>query len=197
MELLIQRETLHTSWRIVLCLLLLLLAGVRLRAQVANEYEVKAAFLYKFASFVEWPEGSGVPGLGGNSLRPAAGAEKCIAVVGQDPFGTALDEVVAGKFSVRRFRSGQEPTECRIVFIAASEKKRLPALLEHLRHSAVLTVGDTPGFCEQGGIINLTLTGNHVSLEINPDAAVMARLQLSSRLLSLARIVHQPGQGSK
>jgi hypothetical protein len=168
-------------------LVLLLVAGSRSRAQVPNEYEVKAAFLAKFASFVEWPEGSGAAG----------GSRRCIAVVGQDPFGAVLDEVVKGKFAIRRFRPGQEPSGCQIVFVSASEGKRLAPLLEHLRRSATLTVGDMPAFCEQGGMINLALTNDHVSLEINPEAAGQARLQLSSKLLSLARIVRQAGQAGR
>ena len=186
MELLITPGS-YNAKRAACLLVLLLFVGPRSRAQAPNQYEVKAAFLVKFASFVEWPEGSGT----------ASGGHRCIAVVGKDPFGAALDEVVRGKFAVRRFRSGQEPSGCQIVFVSASEGGRLAALLERLRGSATLTVGDMPAFCEQGGMINLALTNDRVSLEINPEAAGEARLQLSSRLLSVARIVRQAGQAGR
>jgi hypothetical protein len=176
------------------CLALLIFAGSRSFAQVANEYEVKAAFLYKFASFVEWPEEPGALSESGNSERQPAGSRRCIGIVGQDPFGAVLDDTVAGKFAVRRFKPGQESDGCQILFLGASERRRLRAVLGRLRHAAVLTVGDMPGFCEQGGMINLGLADHRIRLEINPEAASRARLQLSSKLLSLARIVHESVQ---
>src|SRR5882724_6636377 len=92
-------------------------------AEPGNEYEVKAAFLYKFASFVEW-------------LPESNNTALCIAVVGEDPFGGALDQVVKGKsingrgFSIQRFKSGREAAGCQIVFISASEKKRVRTILD-------------------------------------------------------------------
>ncbi len=164
------------------CLALLLLSCFPLAAQSAGEYELKAAFLYKFASFVEWPDA-----LSNGPL--------CIGVVGQDPFGPALDEVVKGKsyhgrsFEIRRFKPGPESHKCQILFIGALEPKKLRAVLDGLQGAAVLTVGDVPGFCESGGMVNLGLAGNKVQLEINMEAAETAGLHLNSRLLSLARIV--------
>jgi hypothetical protein len=156
--------------------------GFRLAAQSAGEYELKAAFLYKFAGFVEWPDAP--------SNRPL-----CIGVLGQDPFGPALDGVVKGKsyqgrsFEIRRLKPGQESSICQILFISALEPKKLRAVLEVLQGAAVLTVGDVPGFCENGGMVNLGLAGSKVQLEINVEAAERAGLHLNSRLLSLARIV--------
>ena len=155
----------------------------------ANEYALKAAFLYKFASFVVWPDT--------NASEPL-----CIGVVGEDPFGGALDEVVKGKsingrpFEIRRLAPGQMPGKCQVLFISGSDKKKLPAVLDHVQGAAVLTVGDMPGFCENGGMIRLGLEDSRVRMEINPDAAEKAGLQLSSKLLSLARIVRS-AQGSK
>jgi hypothetical protein len=168
--------------RLALGLALMALPGACLLAQTASEYEVKAAFLYRFASFVEWPPGS-------------AHGPLCIGVAGQDPFGAALDEVVKGKsingraFVVKRFQTGQEPAGCHIVFISSSEKKKLRSILDRLHGEAVLTVGDMPGFCENGGVVNLELADDRVSFEINLDAAERARLRLSSKLLSLAKII--------
>jgi hypothetical protein len=161
--------------------------GGSLWAQTANEYEVKAAFLYKFASFVEWPSESGNEPL-------------CIAVVGQDPFGAALDQVVKGKsingraFLIKRFKPGQDAAGCHIVFISASERSRVPSVLDRLHGVSALTVSDIPGFCQAGGMINFELVDQKVRFEINPQAAERAGLKLSSKLLSVAKIVREGKQ---
>jgi hypothetical protein len=152
--------------------------------QVAAEYEVKAAFLYKFASFVEWP-----------ALSPDG--QVCIGVLGADPFGASLDETIRGKsvngrgFAIRRIKSGQDASACQIVFVSPSEKKTLPRILAALEGVPVLTVGDTPGFCESGGIVNLEVQDSKVRLQVNLEAAEKAGLRLSSKLLSLATVVRR------
>jgi len=174
--------------------LLALLASPCLLAatNTANEYVLKAAFLYKFASFVVWPDSK-------------ASEPLCIGVVGDDPFGPALDDVVKGKsingraFEIRRFAPGQMPGKCQVLFISGPEKrgsekngpeqKKLRTVLDQVQGAPVLTVGDMPGFCENGGMIRLGLEDNRVRMEINTEAAEKAGLQLSSKLLSLARIV--------
>jgi hypothetical protein len=181
-ELLNRVQTFRRLPRAGVCLALLLLLGFRLTAQSAGEYELKAAFLYKFASFVEWPDA-----LSNGPL--------CIGVLGQDPFGPALDEVVKGKayhgrsFEIRRFKPGQESSKCQVLFIGALEPRKLHAVLDRLQGAAVLTVSDVPAFCENGGMVNLGLAGNKIQLEINMEAAEKAGLHLSSKLLSLAKIV--------
>jgi hypothetical protein len=100
-------------------------------------------------------------------------------------------KTVSGRtFAIRRLKSSQSPDNCQILFIAGSEKPRLKPTLERLHTQPVLTVADLPGFCESGGHINLSVVESKVKLEINPDAAAKDGLQISSRLLSLARIVH-------
>jgi len=189
-ELLNRVQTFRTLARPGACLVLLLLLGFRLAAQSAGEYELKAAFLYKFASFVEWPDA-----LSNGPL--------CIGVLGQDPFGPALDGVVKGKsyqgraFEIRRFKPGQESSKCQILFIGALEPKKLREVLSRLQGAAVLTVGDVPGFCESGGMVDLGLSGNKVQLEINVEAAEKAGLHLNSRLLSLAKIVRAAPEGGR
>jgi YfiR/HmsC-like len=160
-------------------------------AQPATEYEVKAAFLCKFASFVEWPHQS-------------ADGRLCIGIVGQDPFGADLDRIVAGKsiggraFQIRRFKPGQEVGACEIVFVSASERTRLPHILEHLKGSATLTVGDVPEFCENGGMINLRMEGERIHLEINLESVERSSLHLSSKLLNLGSVTHSSaGTGSR
>ncbi|MBS1858290.1 MAG: YfiR family protein [Acidobacteria bacterium] len=166
------------------CLLLAVVSVCPLSSQTGNEYEVKAAFLYKFASFVEWPAEASNPPLG-------------ICVLGQDPFGPSLDRITRDKrvsgrpFMVRRLRPGEGVGECHILFIAASERPRLKQILDSRQGEPVLTVSDVPGFCESGGDINLALADNRVRLEINPAAMQRAGLLVSSRLLSLARLVRE------
>ena len=176
--------------RISWILLLMMASGSPMRAgETGSEYEVKAAFLYKFVSFVEWPED--VPAL------PVG-----ICVLGQDPFGAALDQVVKGKsingrdFVIRRLHFVDQARNCHILFVAGSEMRQLAQILARLRGSAVLTVGDAAGFCEGGGAINLVVSDDRVRLEINPAAPERARLALSSRLLGLARIVREARKGT-
>jgi hypothetical protein len=184
-----QRQT--RLWRLaVLSVALAQAAPVPLWSQSSGEYEVKAAFLYKFASFVEWPEASRYEPLG-------------ICVVGQDPFGSALERVVEGKtiggreFVVRRLKAWHAGAPCHILFIGASEKNRLLPVLGQVRHETILTVGDVPGFCESGGAVNLNVVESRVKLEINVDATARSGLQVSSKLLSLARIMHDTAATAK
>jgi hypothetical protein len=177
------------AWRCVLCLFVLP-ATPPLQSQTGGEFELKAAFLYKFASFVEWP-------------HDPRNVPISICVVGQDPFGGALDRVVQGQtingreFVIRRLKSGEAMGDCHIAFISGSDRKRLRAALDRLQGAPVLTVGDIPTFCENGGVINFGVLDNRVQLEINPSAAERAGLQLSSRLLSLAKIIREAQIGSR
>jgi hypothetical protein len=148
-----------------------------------TEYEVKAAFLYNFARFVEWP-------------AEAVRAEPfVITVLGRDPFGTVLDETVAGKtvagrpIQVKRASRVDEVSDASIVFVSASENKDLPTILKALDRPGVLTVGDMDGFAQRGGAINFTVQSRRVRFEINPASAEQAHLKMSSQLLKLATLV--------
>jgi hypothetical protein len=166
-----------------LWLALFLYGGVA-GAQSASEYEVKAAFLYKFASFVAWPAG-------------ATSTPICIGVLGVDRFGEFLDRVVRGKqvgerqFTIQRFHAAAEASHCEIVFIGASEQGKLGEVLGALRGKPVLTVSEIPGFCEHGGAINLKLIDSAIRFEINPTAGERSGLRFSSKLLSLAKVVKE------
>jgi len=150
-------------------------------SEPAGEYEIKAAFLYKFFSFVQWPEDTG-------------GATECIGIIGRDPFGTHLDQAVKGrwfngrKLVVLRSKNGQDLGSCRIAFISSSERKDVASILRKLPPT-VLTVGDMPEFCERGGIVGFELSEQRVRIRINLEAALRGRLQVSSRLLSVAKVV--------
>ena len=173
----------------VFSLILLLGAGLELRAQasVFDEYQVKAAFLYNFAKFVEWPSDS--------FTTPSEPIGICI--VGQNPFGPALENMVQGKkigdraFAVRRVPDPLQADKCQILFIASSEWKRTRAILAALRRADILTVGETDDFTAAGGVIGFKLDGPRVRIQIALETAVQHRLRISSKLLSLAEIVRR------
>ena len=154
--------------------------------QPQGEYQVKAAFLFNFARFVEWPPNA--------SASATAPVDFC--VLGDDPFGDALDRAVAGKtlndraMVVRRGKKVQELNGCDVLFISSSEKSRLAGILGALRAVPVLTVGECEDFAAQGGEVQFTLEDNHVRFIINVDATDRAGLKVSSKLLSLAHVVH-------
>jgi hypothetical protein len=174
-----------TAYRARRVLLLGILTCGICGAQVFNEYQVKAAFLYTFTKFVEWPPLA--------FSNPSAAMTIC--VLGEDPLGNFLDEVVKGKTISDRplaiYRLDRLPAvgECQILFIAASERHRMPALLVSTAASGLLTVGETGEFTAQGGVIGLLREGNRIRLLVNLTAAEKAKLRISSRVLSLATIV--------
>jgi hypothetical protein len=153
-------------------------------AQPSREYDLKAVFLYNFASFVDWPR----------EALPEAAQPFVIGVLGQDPFGRALEEVVAGEkahgasLQVRRCQTVAEARECHILFIGASEAPRLAAILQELKGRPVLTVADMPRFLETGGIIAFSTDGR-VQLHVNTATARLAGLTISSKLLRVAKVV--------
>jgi hypothetical protein len=150
-----------------------------------DEYEMKALFLYNFAKFVEWSD------------RPFESPTQAITicVAGQDPFGHWLRDTVKGRLIdgrpliVAHISNIAEAGFCRMLFIASSEENRLPALLAGVSAKGILTIADSDRATEQGVMINFILEGGKVHFEINPGAAESEKLRISSKLLSLARIV--------
>jgi hypothetical protein len=168
--------------RIVAAGLFAVLGGAWLRAQPPpklSEYQVKAAYLYNFGRFVAWPAAS------------TSGAFT-ICVLGQSPFGDALEKVGAagaidGKAVVaKRLEHPEDTDDCRIVFISASEEGHLNQILTALGKTTVLTVSDLPQFTLRGGMIQFVADGTRVRFEVNLTAAASAGLTLSSELLKVA-----------
>jgi hypothetical protein len=155
--------------------------------QATNEYQVKAAFLYNFAKFVDWP-----PQSFHGPDDPIT-----ICIVGQNPFGRMLEDTVNGKtldgraFAVRNVPAVQQAAGCQILFVSSSERKHLHSILESIKTPGILTVGESEGFAVSGGAINFKLEGGKLRFEINLDAAAKAGLQIRSNLLSLAEIVRK------
>jgi hypothetical protein len=166
--------------------LLALVFAVAARGQV-SEYQAKAAFLYNVTKFVEWPS---------QSFR-AAGEPLVVCILGENPFGESLEDAVRGKkigsrpVIVRYVVRVSECDDCHVLFVSASERRRLRTILGAFRSSAVLTVGDTDGFAGEGGVVNFCLEGGRIRIEVNVDAAERAKLRISAKLLSLASIVRR------
>ena len=149
----------------------------------ASEYDLKAAFLFNFVKFVEWP-----PQAFSSDRAPVT-----LCVFGQDPFGHTLENVIqgerVGERSLAVRRPGLEELDgCHVLFVSRSETERFGAVLSKVGSKPVLTVADTDGFLQAGGAINFVLEGNKVRFLINPKAAERNGLRISSRLLRLAMI---------
>jgi hypothetical protein len=165
---------------------IVLLVPVRLQSQTENdEYRVKAAFLFHFAQFVDWPPGT----------FKEANTPLTYCTLGQDPFAGELDRTLAGKIigsrrvKVEHVQKIQETQRCQILFVGLREKKSLLAELSNLKEEAVLTVGDSDQFARQGGMIGFFTEENKICFEINVEAAERSKLKISARLLGLAKRV--------
>jgi hypothetical protein len=168
---------------------LLALAGAvptRPQAAPSVEYQVKAAFLLNFAKFVEWPQDAFQ-----TDKTPIT-----LCVFRHDPFGSALDEIIREKainnreLLARRVNDLPELKTCQLVFVSGREEKQLPEILNSLKGASALVVGEGEDFAERGGAVQFFLENNKLRFAINVDAIQRARLQASSKLLALARIVH-------
>ncbi len=159
----------------------------------AEEYRLKAAILFNLAKFVDWPE---------NAFSDP-GAPLVLCVLGSDPFGSSLDDVLRGRSIGRRTvvarRIAGLAQGCHVLFIAGSERKRVSAITERLRDASVLTVSEDDAFTSQGGMIALETEGERVRFDINGGAAERAGLKVSARLLSLASAspASRPGSANK
>jgi YfiR/HmsC-like len=157
-------------------------------ASDSSEYLIKAGFIYNFAKFVEWP----------STAFADQDSPIVIGVIGVDPFGSLIDRIVEDKkigsrgFVIKRFRWGKDLKDlkdCKILFVSPSERAHIDEILQLVKGLPILTVGETPGFAERGGIIRFTLEDNRVRFEVNVEAARHADLNISSRLLTLAKII--------
>ncbi len=173
---------------LITSLLLVALADSRSQGDENLEYEVKLAFLYNFTQFVQWPP----------DAFPDAAAPLIICVAGEDPFSGDLKQRLRNRtagghrIDIKSLAPADDPRACHMVFVRAADKKEVPKILASLRGSSALTVGETKGFAERGGVINLAVEENKLRFEINVEAAAQTRVKISSKLLALARIVKEP-----
>jgi YfiR/HmsC-like len=159
--------------------------GVEGQAGHADEDQVKAAYLYNFAKFVDWPAAS----------FAAAESPLVICSLGDDRLADVLQQTVRGKqvkgrpIEARQVLAAGPFSSCHILLIAFREKDRILAILHSVQGATVLTVGESAEFTRLGGMINLVRNDSNIELEINPKAADAAGLKISSRLLAVARVV--------
>ena len=170
-------------WSWLLCLAVLV-QQTHAQKEPTHEYKVKAAFLYNFAKFVEWPA----------AAFADQSAPFTIGILGKNPFGNAFAEVADKPIKGRVLRIEQYDElpardSAQVLFISASQKDQLPRILDRLNRASVLTISEVEGFAHKGGIINFILEGNKVRFQINPGAADRAGLHISAKLLKLSRIV--------
>jgi hypothetical protein len=176
-------------WLRVACVLVASWCSGAMSASPAAEYQVKAAYLFNFGQFVEWPA----------QAYDSPNAPFAICVVGEDPFGKILDEAVAGEslgehaFVVRRFRNPRDISACHILFIGRNEAARLDETLQVLKGRSVLTVTDIAGAESRGAMIVLVNDRNRIRMRINVAAAKSSNLEISSKLLRPAEVVGNEG----
>lgn len=177
------RLRLYPAAAVLISICIFVASNERPSAQEASEYSVKAAFLYNFARYVDWPP---------EILNQGAFV---IGILGDDPFGKELDQITAGKniagrpLYVRRLKRGEPLSGCRILFISNSEKARLSQILQTVRDVPILTVGEMDQFEQKGGIIRFVIENRRVRFLVNLNAAEQAHLKISSKLLSIAEVV--------
>jgi hypothetical protein len=165
----------------------LLCAGMvaRAQSQTLSESQIKAGFLFNFTKFVEWPP----------EAFADSGAPIELGVLGDNPVTELLIETAAGKtvngrtVMVHRFKEGQDPRICHILFVSSSQENHVSQILERVKGLPILTVSETNGFAQSGGMINFFVEGNKVRLEINLDTAMRARLKISAKVIAVARLV--------
>jgi hypothetical protein len=157
-------------------------------ASASRAYEVKAAFVYNFAKFIEWP--------------PEAFADETVpitlCILGHSQLGNALETIkgkpIKGRILEIKYAAKDTSLQaCHMLFISASERTHLAEIFASLKVRPVLTIGDMKRFAHTGGMINFFMTNNRIRFEINLDRAEQASLKISSKLLNLATIVKGDG----
>jgi len=176
----------------MVCLLALAIGAAvpvrRVHAQSASIGEVKAAFLFNFMKFVQWPA----------DAFPSATSPLVIGIVGDDTVGDSLREIIRGKavngheLRLRRMSANDDLTQLHVLFVSRSDNIRASDIVARVGARAILTIGDSAGFCAAGGAIQLDVDDSQVRFEVNLDATQRSRLDVSSKLLTLAKIVHSP-----
>lgn len=181
-----ERSKIRICWKALIAGLLLLLCGAPLAgAQAVSEDQVKAAYLYSFAKFVEWPAGT--------FTGPSDPIRLCI--LNSRSFQAQLNKIAGNKqiaghpVLVIFVQDAKQARGCHELFIDSSQSQGTPQIIDALRGTSVLTVGDTNSFVEQGGIINFIVQEDHVQFQVNQKAALKAGLRMNSQLLSVARHV--------
>jgi hypothetical protein len=149
-----------------------------------REYQLKAAFLFNFTQFVEWPAGS----------FSTPKSPIIIGILGSNPFGSYMNELVTGEevngrpLVVQHYKTAEEVKACHVLFINIPKQQKPENIIAGLKGKNILTVGESENFIKEGGIIKFSMIDNKIHFQINPEAAKTAGLIVSSKLLRLAEI---------
>ncbi|HTF29246.1 MAG TPA: YfiR family protein [Flavitalea sp.] len=156
--------------------------------QPAQEYQLKAVFLFNFTQFVDWP-----PSSFDTDQSPVV-----IGVLGDNPFGSYLDEIVSGEsirghpVVVHYYKNVEDVQECHILFVTLTEITKRKKVIEPLKGKDILTVSDALHFAAEGGMIRFFIANNNIKFQINLESARASKMVFSSKLLRLAEI-YKPG----
>jgi len=169
-------------------ILFLSLGATSLSSQIPaeREYKVKAAFLFHLAQFVEWP----------SNAFSEANSPLIIGILGDNPFGVYLDELVYGEdinghpLLIQHYQTAEEATTCHILFINLTDKKTIKEAVAALKGRSILTVSDNSDFIDQGGMVNLVKKNSKIRIVINTASTKEDDLKISSKLLAIANVVH-------
>jgi hypothetical protein len=180
-------QVITTGLRLFFCTSIMMIGDffvVPAQSIISREQQVKAAFLFNFTQFVNWPETAFSSGT----------APLVIGIAGKDPFGAYLDELVAGEkvnghpLVIQHCKSTEEMEQCHILYLALDDAKKLHEILSALKRQPILTTGDDPDFLEQGGMMRFFTGDNKVQIQVNLEATGVANLTISSKLLRLVTI---------
>lgn len=172
----------RAGWLVLMALLFLSTTNVFSAPPALTEYQVKALCLLNFAKYTEWPTNASA-----NTNAPIS-----IGIIGESPFGTSLQAATSGKtiagraVIIRELTTEADYDQCQILFVCASDAKRIPEILGRVKNNSILTVGETEQFLPEGGVINFAVRSGKVRFDISLDSAHRAGLKLSSKVLSLA-----------
>jgi hypothetical protein len=176
-------------WFVSLAVLFSGVSELPAQTEISKEYQVKAIFLFNFAQFVAWP----------TNVFSDTQTSLTIGVLGDDPFGSFLDETVQGEkvnghpLVIQRYQRVEDVKTCQILFVSRSEYSRMVQILDILKGRNILTVGDMEGFVKSGGVVRFVTEENKIHFRISLEAAKNANLTISSKMLRLAEIV-EPGK---
>ncbi|HKW65393.1 MAG TPA: YfiR family protein [Candidatus Acidoferrum sp.] len=176
--------------RLAVSVLLLLLqasgmSSVLAQTPASDEYAVKAAFLFHFAQFVEWPEGT----------FQGANSPLVYCTIGEDPFRGVMDASLKDKavrghpLQVRHLKQIQDAQVCQVVFVGVQERGQIEPMLSISQQNSILTVGESEAFVRAGGMISFCLEERRIRFDINLQTAERANLKISAKLLALAKTV--------
>jgi hypothetical protein len=162
----------------------LMAAGGYAEDSAPKEYQVKAAFIYNFVQFTQWPD----------KAFSSSDSPLVVAVFGSNPFGDSLQKAMEGKklgnhpIVVKQLDSMDQIPSCQVLFVAASEEGHLDDVFRSAADHPILTIGEATTFCDKGGAMRFLIEGGKIRFEVNLDAVQKAGLHISSKLLNLAKI---------